>query len=110
MTSTNSPDESSHDFWKELMNLFNDLQAMVEAGLVVEVLVPGEPSRYALSDFGERLAGWAAMDEPQAGDPAEPHHEFPLHWPEPCPACGATDGFDGGNRCRRCRVAWPPEM
>jgi hypothetical protein len=76
-----------------------DLAALVEAGLVVEVGEPGETPCYALSARGEDLPG--SSMEPDSMWPVEP---------EPCPACQATDGYDGGARCLRCHVAWPPEM
>lgn len=89
------------------MKLLADLRSMIEAGLLIEVSEPGQPSRYALSDLGEQLTLLRSPDTPQ---PPRPRHEFSIDWPEPCPACGAREGFDGGGRCHRCRVAWPPEM
>jgi serine/threonine-protein kinase len=29
---------------------------------------------------------------------------------EPCPACQAQVGFDGGGRCLACHIAWSPDM
>jgi hypothetical protein len=80
-------------------HLMADLRGLVDGGLLVEVRTPGEPSRYALSTLGEKLATRISPG----------HHEDPV-WPEPCPVCGATEGFDGGGRCRQCHVASPPEM
>jgi hypothetical protein len=106
MASQHSHDERSDDIWKELITLHTELRIMVDAGLLVEVSMPGAPSRYALTELGEQLTGQVATDGPQRDET----HEFGLEWPEPCPVCGATDGFDGGGRCHRCHVAWPPEM
>jgi hypothetical protein len=37
-------------------HLMADLRGLVEAGLLVEIRAPGEPSRYGLSALGERIA------------------------------------------------------
>jgi hypothetical protein len=79
----------------EIEQLRADLQALVDTGLVVEVREPGQPPRYALSVSGHDLTSSSTAFG---------------HMSEPCPACGATEGFDGGARCHRCHVAWPPEM
>jgi hypothetical protein len=81
--------------------LMLDLQNLADAGFLVEIRKPGQPSRYALSAVAHDLGPAPAPDS----------HTYPIaDWPEPCPACGATEGFDGGARCYRCHVAWPPEM
>jgi hypothetical protein len=85
----------------EIEQLMSDLQALVDADLVVEVRELGLPSRYALTVSGHDLASCSAAVS----------HVYPVaDWPEPCPACGAREGFDGGGRCYRCHIAWPPEM
>ena len=82
-------------------HLMADLQELVDAGILIEIREPGEPSRYAPSWF----------EEPATSDVASSAHVHPLpDWPEPCPARRATEGFDGGGRCLACRVHWPPEM
>jgi hypothetical protein len=110
MEPTDPPDERSDDIWKELITLHTELRIMVEAGLLVELSVPRAPSRYALTELGEQLTGLVSAYDGQQASADEPHHEFPLDWPEPCPVCRATDGFDGGGRCLRWYVPWPPEM
>lgn len=82
-------------------HLMADLHALVDAGVLIEILERGEPSRYALT----RSAGQATST---SGSSAQAYR-LP-DWPEPCPVCRATDGFDGGGRCLVCHVAWPPEM
>ena len=81
------------------MSLVADLANLVEVGLLVEITEPGEASRYALSALGEALTASSTSCK-----------SCELPWPEPCPCCGATEGYDGGGRCLSCRVAWPPEM
>ena len=86
----------------QIKQLMDDLQTLVDAGLVIEVRELGQPSRYALS-------------QPRSGARRERSgpdgHVHPIEdWPEPCPACGAREGFDGGGRCNRRHIAWPPEM
>ena len=99
-----SPDPRSnrvHDPADELEQLMADLEALVDARLVVEIRELGQPSRYGLSRSGRNLASRSDPDG----------HVYPIEdWPEPCPACLAREGFDGGGRCNRCHIAWPPEM
>jgi hypothetical protein len=65
--------------------LMDDLQALVDAGLVIEVRELDQPSRYALSNPGRALAT-------RSGGPDG--HVHPIEdWPEPCPACDAREGF-----------------
>ena len=52
MTSEDPREEDPDDIWKQLAKLLADLHGMVDAGLLVEVRTPGEPSRYALSELG----------------------------------------------------------
>jgi hypothetical protein len=96
----------------DLTQLLMDLRVLVDAGLVVEVRGPGEPCRYAISEVDDQPPAREMADRlPDMPQPRRREtHEFALEWPEPCPACGAREGFDGGGRCRRCRIAWPPEM
>lgn len=74
-----------------------DLQVLVDRRLLVEVRIPGRPSRYAPAGEMRMAAPLSRAQAAQIG-------------PEPCPCCGAKRGFDGGGRCNACRVAWPPEM
>ena len=72
------PAEPTSDFGVDLPQLLTDLQGLVDAGLLVEVRSPGEPSRYALSEFSRY-----ALSESEEGltsrAQAEPsRHEFPL--------------------------------
>jgi hypothetical protein len=77
-------------------DLMADLHGLVQAGLLVELRAPGEPSRYALSAKGEELASTRLIGAAEASVGPEP--------------CGAMEGFDGGARCRSCHVAWSPDM
>jgi hypothetical protein len=90
--------ETEGDQWGQLMA---NLHGLVDAGLLVEIREPGEPSRYALHS--------SAAPSGSASPPEAHVHPLPV-WPEPCPVCGASDGFDGGGRCLACYVPWPPEM
>jgi hypothetical protein len=91
-------------------DLIADLRSLVEAGLLEEVREPGEPSRYALTPLGRIFATARRPRAVRAPQGSGSDHVFPLTWPEPCPVCGATDGYDGGGRCLACHVPWPPEM
>ena len=101
MSSPNPRSNRVHDAANEIERLMSDLQALMDAGLVVETREHGQPSRYGLGRSGRDLASRAGPDG----------HVYPIEgWPEPCPACSAREGFDGGGRCNRCHIAWPPEM
>ena len=77
-----------------------DLEALVDARLVVEIRELGQPSRYGLSRSGRNLASRSDPDG----------HVYPIEdWPEPCPACLAREGLMGRS-VNRCHIAWPPEM
>ena len=82
-------------------DLIADLEALMGAGLVVEIREFGEEVRYGPSASARELTSSFAAAS----------HSYPVpDSPEPCPACGAWEGFDGGGRCERCHIAWPPEM
>jgi hypothetical protein len=69
----------------QIEQLMDDLQALVDAGLVIEVRELDQPSLYALSNPGRALAT-------RSGGPDG--HVHPIEdWPEPCPACDAREGF-----------------
>lgn len=68
--------------------LLADLETLMDAGLVVEIRELGQQSRYGLSA--------AAHDH--ASRPTAVSDSYPVpDWPEPCPACGAREGFDGAD-------------
>lgn len=99
MSSLDPSSNRVHDPADEIEQLMADLQALVDARLVVEIRELGQPSRYELTRSGRDLASRSNG------------HVYPIEdWPEPCPACRAREGFDGGGRCHRCHIAWPPEM
>jgi hypothetical protein len=95
---------STEDEYGHLDQLRADLQALVDAGLVDEMQAPGEPSRYGLSPVGALFAAAIKSEHDQSAMPADEDHAFWPVGPEPCPVCGATDGFDGVAECLRCRV------
>ena len=118
----------------DLIRHLVDLQAVVDAGIYEEVLVPGEPSRYELTEVGrqlleliefradlQRLLDEGLIEEvavtgeqlryaPVEFSERQPAHEFALQGPEPCSACGEAAGYDGGGRCLNCRVGWSQAM
>jgi hypothetical protein len=94
------PNQATIDPASEIEQLMTDLQVLINAGLIVEIRELGQPLRYA----ARRSAGDPMSDPADVKDYSEPD------LPEPCPACGAREGFDGGGRCNRCHIAWPPEM
>ena len=95
---------NTEDDYGHLDELRADLQALVDAGLVDEIQEPGEPSRYGLSPFGAMFAAAIKSEHDRSAMPAGEDHAFWPVGPEPCPVCGATDGFDGVAECLRCRV------
>lgn len=116
MTSPDAQNEPAPGLRPEELALLDELQALVSAGLLVEVLTPGESSRYALTAVGRKAGRQGSSPQEFRSEPSPDdflsttHHEFSVDGPEPCPACRARDGFDGGGRCRRCRIAWSPDM
>jgi hypothetical protein len=140
MASQDPHDGRPDDAGDELIRHLVDLQGLVDAGVLEEVLVPGEPSSYELTELGQQVAELLGLltdvqalvevglvqevvipgqhsryapnvfSEPAPASAHEPRHEFPLDWPEPCPVCGRRAGFDGGGRCLACGTYWPPEM
>ena len=95
---------STEDDYGHLDQLRADLQALVDAGLVDEVQEPGEPSRYGLSPLGAMFAAVIQSEHDPSATPAGEDRAFWPVGPEPCPVCGASDGFDGVAECLRCRV------
>lgn len=87
--------------------LMTDLQNLVERGLLTEIRVPGEPSRYALSAVGQKMTALLRGRTERASDAAAAYEPASI---EPCPRCGAESGYDGGARCLSCGTPWPPEM
>ncbi|MBV9942345.1 MAG: hypothetical protein JO262_09480 [Solirubrobacterales bacterium] len=59
---SNSHDQDSEDICKQLVDLHDEVQAMVDAGLLVALRVRGRPTRYALSEVGEELSGQGVAD------------------------------------------------
>ena len=79
MNSPNPHAQDSEDICKQLVDLHDELQAMVDAGLLVEVRIAGEPSRYAVSELGEELSGQAVADTHQAAPANGTQHDFSLN-------------------------------
>jgi hypothetical protein len=84
----------------EVDELMSELRGLLDAGLLREVRIPGQPLRIDFTSVGHELAASTSRVSEWEMEVQD----------EPCPVCGATDGFDGGGRCRRCYVSWPPEM
>ncbi len=82
-------------------DLVLDLEALLNAGIVVFHDEPGHLRRYGLSPLGAELAARRTQGTRVARV---------IVLDEACPACGSTAGVDAGARCLSCRVAWPPYM
>ena len=89
-------------------SLMADLDALVQAGVLVEIHERGRPSRYALSTYGRALV----VDDVELRAARLTEELLPSARQieaEACPHCGSPAGYDAGARCRSCLVAFLPE-